>query len=65
MRLNSRNSGKYEGLVEICQGQSISFWIGICHENLTITAATVICRQLGLLQNESSGIVLMCTIPLY
>lgn len=49
-----------EGPVEVCLkvDESINFWTGVCCENFTLAAATVVCRQLGQLHNDSSGLML-------
>lgn len=57
VRLVSDSQRSAGGLVEICVGERVSLWAGVCHENFTLAAATVICRQLGLLQNASSGML--------
>ena len=52
------SEGSQEGLVEICQERDRdTFWTGVCEEDMTLAAATVICRQLGFLQANSSGTV--------
>ena len=55
VRLLSDSQSSAGGLVEICVKESVSLWTGVCHENFTHASATVVCRQLGLLRNDSSG----------
>lgn len=50
--------GNQDGLVEIClERADDTFWTGVCKEDMTLAAATVICRQLGFLHANSSGTI--------